>query len=68
DALELGGHSLSIGSEALLEPILMTNLKKLEWFQNLDDSSSYLELVGAKGKRNVTTFRIKIKLKEPLKL
>ncbi len=68
DSLELSGHSIVLQSETLLEPILMANLKKIEWFQNVGDAASYLELVGAKGKRNVTSFRIKIRLKEPLKL
>lgn len=68
DSLELVGHSLNLQSEVLLEPILMENLKKMEFFENVGEVASYLELVGAKGKRNVTSFKIKVKLKEPLKL
>lgn len=68
DSLELSGHSIVLKSEVLLEPVLMENLKKIEWFQNVADAASYLELVGAKGTRNVTSFKIKIRLKEPLKL
>ncbi len=70
DALELHGHSLLLHPDILFEKMFMDKLIKSESFKNSDDSASYIDdyFIGAQGKNNVTTFKIQIKLNEPVKL
>ncbi len=70
DALELVGHSLVMREDILNEKRFMENLLKTTVFQNSDDAVGYIDkyFIGPKGKDNVTSFKIKIKLKNPVKM
>ncbi len=70
DALELDGHSLVMREDILNEKTFMENLLKTTAFQNSEDAVGYINnyFIGPRGKNNVTSFKIRIKLKEPIKL
>ena len=70
DALQLVGHSLVMREDILNEKAFMENLLKTTVFQNSDDAVGYIDkyFIGPKGKDNVTSFKIKIKLKNPVKM
>lgn len=70
DALKLVGHSLVMREDILNETAFMEKLLKTTVFQNSDDAVGYIDkyFIGPKGKDNVTSFKIKIKLKNPVKM
>jgi Tfp pilus assembly PilM family ATPase len=70
DALKLVGHSLVMREDILNEAAFMEKLLKTTVFQNSDDAVGYVDkyFIGPKGKDNVTSFKIKIKLKNPVKM
>ncbi|MFA7231159.1 MAG: pilus assembly protein PilM [Victivallaceae bacterium] len=65
--LKIYGHSLVLKKNVLLEEALKKNLKDSKFFEEGEDAIVFENYVGDKGKNNITSFKLLLKLKEPIK-
>jgi hypothetical protein len=64
--IRVTGHAVVI-KNGLLEEVLAANFKKSGLCADGDDAISCYEYSGDKGKNNITSFKMRIKLKETIK-
>jgi Tfp pilus assembly PilM family ATPase/Tfp pilus assembly protein PilN len=65
--LKFQGHSLVLKSNQLLEETLKKRIKESKFFDDSDEAVVFDNYVGDKGNNNITSFKLRVKLKEPIK-
>jgi hypothetical protein len=65
--IRIAGHSLVLKRNELLEEELKLSLKKMPFVVEGEESVVFENYVPQKGKNNLTSFNLRIKLKEPIK-